>query len=232
MGTMKEYLFNFAWKLNDRRRAVICGSLGVGCGILINRLLGWTWQLSFLLGWILAAGSYLVLQGVVLLGADGPMTRERSIRYEHNRRAMRVLTILVSILGTGTVGQVLTAVGQHPIGHSRILLLLSVVAVLLAWVLLHTAFAVHYARLYYEAKDIHGRPFKEGRRSGFRFPGTETPTYLDFLYVSFTVALTYSMSDVNVENPVMRRTVLIHSLVSAFFYSTVLAGVLNVIVTS
>jgi uncharacterized membrane protein len=232
MATMRKFLFNFAWNLNDRRRAVICGPLGVGVAVLICQLLGWTWKLSFLLGWILALGSYLVLQGIVLIGADGSLTQERVSKDEPNRGALMVLSILVSIFGTGTVGEVLTALGRHPLGQSRILLVLSVVAVLLAWVLLHDAFAVHYARLYYEAKDIHGQPFKEGRRSGFHFPGTETPTYLDFLYVSFTVALTYSMSDVNVENPVMRRTVLIHSLVSAFFYSTVVAGVLNALITS
>ena len=122
--------------------------------------------------------------------------------------------------------------GQTLPGHSRLLLGLSVLAVLLSWFHLHTAFGQHYARLYYEAKDIQGHPFKEGRRSGFHFPGTETPTYLDFLYVAFTLALTYSMSDVNVESELMRRTVLLHSLVSFFFYSTVLAGVLNAIVTS
>jgi uncharacterized membrane protein len=229
---MRESFFNFAWNLTDRRRAIICGSLGFGLAVLVNQLLHWTSKLSFLLGWILAVGSYLVLQAFVLGRADGPMTRKRVSKQEPNRMALMVLTIIVSIFGTGTVGQVLTAVGKHSLGHSRLLLLLSVVAVLLAWLLLHTAFGVHYARLYYEAKDIHGRPFKEGRRSGFRFPGTETPTYLDFLYVSFTVALTYSMTDVYVENPVMRQTVLIHSLVSFFFYSTVLVGVLNAIVTS
>lgn len=160
------------------------------------------------------------------------MTRERVSKHEPNWRAMRVLIISVSIFGTGTVGQLLTAVGKNSLGHSRLLLLLSVVAVLLAWFLLHTAFGVHYARLYYEAKDIHGRPFKEGRRSGFRFPGTETPTYLDFLYVAFTVALTYAASDVDVENPVMRRNLLVHSLVSFFFNTVVLVGVLNAILTS
>ena len=232
MGAMRKSLFNFAWNLNDRRRTIICSSLGVLSGALINRLLGWTWELSFLLGWILAVGSYLVLQGIVLVNADGPMTRERATKYEPNRRAMRVLTVLVSIFGTGTVGQLLTAVGRHSLRHSRLLLLLSVVAVLLAWFLLHTAFGVHYARLYYEAKDIHGRPFKEGQRSGFRFPGTETPNYLDFLYVAFTVSLTYAASDVDVENPVMRRNLLVHSLVSFFFNAVVLVGALNAIVTS
>jgi len=92
------------------------------------------------------------------------------------RVPLMVLIILVSIFGVGTVGQLLTAVGKHPQGHFRLLLLLSVVAVLLAWFHLHTSFAVHYARLYHEAKDIYGRLFEAGRRRGFRFPGTEIPT--------------------------------------------------------
>ena len=229
---MREYLFNFAWSLNDRKRAVICGSLGVGLGILINRLVGWTWQLSFLLGWILATSSFLILQVIVLVSADGPMTRERLSNVKLDRRGLMMLTIFLSIFGTVIVGQLLTAVGKNPLGHSRLLVQLSVLAVLLAWFLLHTAFGVHYARLYYEAKDIHGRPFKEGRRSGFRFPGTETPNYLDFLYFALKVALTYDMGDVVVENPVLRHNVMVHSMISFFFNAVVLAGALNAILTS
>lgn len=229
---MRKSLFNFAWNLHDRGRVAISISLGVATAVLVNRLLGLTWQLSVLCGLIIVMGSDLVLRSVIFFSADGPMTRERVSQDEPNRKALMVLIILLSIFATGTVGQVLTAVSKHPQGQARVLLVLSVVAVLLSWVVLHTTFGVHYARLYYEAKDIHGRPFKEGRRSGFHFPGTETPNYIDFLYVAFTVALTYSMSDVVVENPLMRRTVLIHSLISFFFYSTVLAGVLNAILTS
>ena len=232
LGIVRKWLFDFAWNLHDRGRAAICISLGVATGVLVNRLLGWTWQLSFLCGLIVAMGSDLILRSIVFFSANGPMTRERVSQDEPNRKTLMVSIISLSILATGTVGQVLTAVSKHPQGQARILLILSVAAVLLAWAVLHTTFGVHYARLYYEAKDIHGRPFKEGRRSGFHFPGTETPNYIDFLYVSFTVALTYSMSDVVVENPLMRRTVLIHSLVSFFFYSTALAGLLNAILTS
>jgi uncharacterized membrane protein len=54
----------------------------------------------------------------------------------------------------------------------------------------------------------------------------------DFLHVSFAVGLTYAMSDVNVTNEIQRRTVLIHSIIFFFFYSTVLGVVLNAIVTS
>jgi uncharacterized membrane protein len=232
MGKMRERLFQFVWELHDRSRAGICIIFGVGVAVLDNQLLGWKWETSFLVGWILGVGGYLVLLGIVIVSADGPMTQQRVSKDEPNRVALLVMTVFLSIFGTGIVGVVLTAVGKHSTGHSRLLLVLSVFAVLLSWFYLHTAFGQHYARLYYEAKDIHGRPFKEGRRSGFHFPGTEIPTYLDFLYVAFTLALTYSMSDVNVESELMRRTVLLHSLVSFFFYSTVLAGVLNAIVTS
>jgi uncharacterized membrane protein len=200
-------------------------SLATGCSV------GW-WEVSFLVGWILCLTSYLVLLGIVILNANGPMTQERVSKDEPKRMKLLVLTVLFALFGTGVAGFLLTAVGKHSLGHSRLLLTLSVLAVLLAWFDLHTAFGQHYARLYYQDKDIHGQPFKEGMRKGFVFPGTEQPTYLDFLYVAFTLALTYSMSDVLVQSEVMRRTVLLHSLVSFFFYSMVLAGVLNAIITS
>ncbi len=198
MSKMKERLFHFAWNLHDHRRALICGSLGLAAAFLAYWLLGWKWEFAFLVGWILAISSYLVLLVIVIFSADGPMTQERVSKDEPNRMALMVLTVFASLFGTVVVGFLLTAVGKHSLGHSRLLLTLSVLAVLFAWFDLHTSFGQHYARLYYQGKDIHGRPFQEGMRKGFVFPGTEQPTYLDFLYVAFTVALTYSMSDVNV----------------------------------
>jgi uncharacterized membrane protein len=232
MSKMKQWLFHFAWNLHGRRRALMCSSLGLVVAVLAYRLLGWMWEVSLLVGWILWIGSYLVLLSIVILNANGPMTQERVSEEEPKRIKLMVLTVSMSIFGTVVVGFLMTAVGKHSLGHSRLLLILSVLAVLLAWFDLHTAFGQHYARLYYEGKDIHGHPFQEGMRKGFAFPGTDQPTYLDFIYVAFTLALTYSLSDVLVKSEVMRRTVLLHSLVSFFFYSMVLAGVLNAIITS
>jgi uncharacterized membrane protein len=232
MSKMKEQLFHFTWNLHDRRRALLCRSLGLVAAVLTYWLLGWRWEVSFLVGWILWIGGHLALLSIVIFNANGPMTQERVSKDEPQRMKLLVLTVLFALFGTGVVGVLLTAVGKHSLGHSRLLLTLSVLAVLLAWADLHTAFGQHYARLYYQGKDIHGRPFQEGMRKGFVFPGTEQPSYVDFLYVAFTVALTYSVSDVLVQSELMRRTVLLHSLVSFFFYSMVLAGVLNAIITS
>jgi uncharacterized membrane protein len=206
--------------------------LGVGVAVLINQGLGGTWEISFLTGYIAGLGTYLAFVVTVILSADGPMTQQRVSKDQPKRLVLTVLIVLASIFGVGTVAQLLTAVGKHPLGHSRLLLVLSVIAVLLAWFHLHATFCVHYARLHYEGKDIRGHPFKTGRRSGFRFPGTEDPTYLDFLYVSLSMALTYTMGDVDVDNEVMRRNVIVHSLVAFFFNTVVVVGALNAIVTS
>jgi len=67
---------------------------------------------------------------------------------------------------------------------------------------------------------------------GFVFPGNEEPVFTDFLYLSYAVGLTYAMSDTNLEDSSVRRVVLIHSLVSFLFYSTVITAVLNLATSS
>lgn len=230
--TLKKRISHFAWELHDQWRAAVSGALGAVVAASCWKWFGLNGKVAFLLGWILALTIYLILLGIVIFQADGPMTKQRVSRDEPNRVLLLVVLIIVALMGNISVGVILTSVGsQHPT-HARLLVGLSVWAVMLSWFLLHTAVGQHYARLYYEDTDRYGRPFPEGMRRGFMFPGSPDPTYLDFLYVSFTVGLTYAMSDVNVTNEVQRRMVLIHSVVSFFFYSTILGVVLNAIVTS
>ena len=229
---MKTRLHHFAWELHDRWRAALCILLGAGAGFIGWQWLGFNGKVAFLAGWILALTSYMVLLGIVIFQADGPATRQRVSRDEPNRVALLIVLILVALLGNISVGIILTSVGNEHPTHARILVALSVLAVVLSWFLLHTAVGQHYARLYYEDTDAQGQPFPGGMRQGFKFPGDDLPTYLDFMYISFAVGLTYAMSDVNVTSPTQRRIVFMHSVVSFFFYSTILGVVLNAIVTS
>ncbi len=193
---------------------------------------GWGWELSFLSGWIVALMCYLLLLYIVIFTADAQRTRERISQVDPTQWLLLIVLTIVTLLGNMSVGVILTAVGHRTALHARLFVGLSVLAVIVSWLLLHTAYGQHYARLYYEDTDRYGQPFPNGLRRGFTFPETPEPTYEDFLYVSFAIGLTYAMSDVNVTNEVQRRTVLIHSIISFFFYSTVLGVVLNAIVTS
>jgi uncharacterized membrane protein len=231
MGKIRGQIYKIIWELNDPKRTGLCLLLG-GAMYALSWRRQWGWELSFLCGWIVALTAYLVLLYIVIFTADAQRTRERISQVDPTRLFLLIVLTLVTLLGNMSVAVILTAVGQRSALHTRLFLSLSVVAVILSWLLLHTAYGQHYARLYYEDTDSHGRPFPEGLRRGFVFPGTPEPTYEDFLYVSFAIGLTYAMSDVNVTNEVQRRTVLLHSIISFFFYSTVLGVVLNAIVTS
>ena len=89
-----------------------------------------------------------------------------------------------------------------------------------SWLLLPTLFALTYASAYYGPIPIAGSPFP-ARRASFE------PDHTDFLYFSFTIAVTAQTSDVAVTTREMRRLVLCQSVLSFVFNTTILAFAIN-----
>jgi uncharacterized membrane protein len=80
-------------------------------------------------------------------------------------------------------------------------------------------FATHYAHEFY----------REGpTASGLKFPGDRTPDYLDFLYFSFVIGMTFQVSDVAVTARSIRRTVLAHAIISFLYNVALLAIMVNI----
>jgi uncharacterized membrane protein len=105
-----------------------------------------------------------------------------------------------------------------------LLLGLCVLTVALSWLLTHTGFALRYAHLYYRA----GRD-DEG---GLTFPGEPPadPDDMDFVYYSFTIGMCFQTSDVSATDRVIRRTTLLHALISFLYNTGILAFSINVVV--
>lgn len=102
---------------------------------------------------------------------------------------------------------------------------LSLVSIGLSWILLHTTFALHYARLYY-ADDPTGKTEQTG---GLNFPDEEKPDYLDFAYFSFVIGMTFQVSDVEISSKHLRKLVLLHSLISFIFNTIIVALTISVL---
>ena len=98
---------------------------------------------------------------------------------------------------------------------------LCLVTVALAWTMTHTAFTFRYAHLYYR-EDAEGV-------GGLDFPGELPPTYFDFAYFAFTVGMCFQVSDVCVTSHQIRRSVLLHAIISFAYNSIILAFVLNLV---
>ena len=96
--------------------------------------------------------------------------------------------------------------------------------IMMSWVFVHTAFAVHYAH------DFYGDLVSGAQAPGLLFPGiSRAPDYWDFLYFSFVVGMTCQVSDVQVTNQPWRRLVLAHGVLSFLFNTVVLALSINLL---
>lgn len=118
-----------------------------------------------------------------------------------------ILVVIVSFLALAAALNLLPETRRVAPGG---FLALNALAVLIAWLLLHTGYALYYAYLYYR---------QEAGEGGLTFPGEANPDYPDFAYFAFTVGVSFATSDVEVTNRAVRRTVLGHSILS-FVYNT------------
>jgi uncharacterized membrane protein len=103
----------------------------------------------------------------------------------------------------------------------RVRLALVVITIVLSWTFIHTAFALHYAHEFYDEDAKLPQPC-------LRFPGTEQPDYIDFLYFAFVMGTTSQTADVDIASSRMRRLALMHGVISFFFNTTLLAVTVNI----
>ncbi len=104
-------------------------------------------------------------------------------------------------------------------------LILAVVTIIGSWLLVHTIFAMHYAHEYYQDHQTQN----ECKAGGLDFPEDIEPDYWDFLYFSFVIGMTSQVSDVEITSRSLRRLALLHSILSFFFNTAIVAMSINII---
>lgn len=134
------------------------------------------------------------------------------------------VALLVSVLATATsLAAVILEAGSPADGdlHRWEHVALAVGTLILSWLFLHSIFAFHYAREYYDAARADAAPM-------LGFPGGAEPDYWDFLYFAFNLGTASQTADVTVNSPRLRRFVLGHQIASYLFNATVIALGVNV----
>jgi uncharacterized membrane protein len=102
-------------------------------------------------------------------------------------------------------------------------IIVSLIGVGLSWVLLHTMFTLRYAHLYFILDD------KNKTAGGIDFPNETNPDYIDFAYFSFTIGMTFQVSDVTTSSKRIRQFVLVHGLIAFIFNTLIVALTINTI---
>jgi len=181
-------------------------------------------QVSLLASWDTFVLCYLVMGWLLIAATDETQTRLRAQRYDPGGYVIFLLILVAASASFVAIGFIVGDIKALTFWQRAERLTLSITALFLSWLLIHTLFAFHYARLYYFLPT--GRA--EHHR-GLKFPDDDEPDYLDFAYYSFVVGMTSQVSDVAVLSRSMRRLTLIHGVLSFVYNIAILAMSINII---
>lgn len=193
--------------------------IAVACGLLAAGVAAVAVSLSYvpLIGWDVAAVAFLLATWLRIGRLDGAATAADAGR-EDTTRAVTDLVLLVAAVAS------LVAVGYMIVQSDGAVALhvgLGVASVIASWAVVHTIYALRYARLYYSGHDnsVNFNPNE---------PDTQ-PRFTDFGYLAFTVGMTYQVSDTDLRTSIFRGVVLRHALLSYLFGSVIVALLINLV---
>jgi uncharacterized membrane protein len=179
------------------------------------------WLYAPAAGWAVAALVYNVWVWLAIGPLDNVATQAHAVQ-EDPRRATAELLILVASLGSLAAVVVVMVSGAGASHGERLLLAgLALGTTAMSWLLVHTLFTLRYAEIYYTGPEPGGISFNQD----------ELPQYTDFAYMSFSLGMTYQVSDTNIETRQMRSAALRHSLLAFVFGTGILATTINLVVS-
>jgi uncharacterized membrane protein len=175
-------------------------------------------QAAALIGWDVAAATFLVGVWLVILYLEPEATRRRALRLDPSRGLADVLVITAGVAILTAVALALARAGGTHGGTKAYLLAIGLASVVFSWLSVHTIYTLKYARLYY-GDEVGGIDFNE----------QDGPDYVDFAYLAFTIGMTFQVSDTDLTAKPIRRTALGHALISYLFGAVIIAMVINIV---
>jgi uncharacterized membrane protein len=172
---------------------------------------------------LLAGGDvfYLVFLGLCLVMIAGQKAADLKARAKTEDEGIAIVVLITLATAAYFCDAVFTALNRKH-GIELAALAMAGIGTLAGWLTLHTVMAFHYADLhYFDDPDISG----DGK--DLEFPGGGDPGPWDFLYYSFVVGMTAQVSDVQILTTAMRRTTLLHGVVSFLFNTVFIAMAVN-----
>jgi len=153
-------------------------------------------------------------------------TQDRDISVDAKRQqegewSVFALTLIGAIMSFGSIFLFSGASGDHKTQRGLYLAFV-VVTLALSWLTTHVSFAYRYAHEYYTTNET-GAP-----DGGIQFPNDDHPDYLDFIYFSFVLGMTFQVSDCNVTSKKLRRLATLQGLIGFLFNTVILALSVNI----
>jgi uncharacterized membrane protein len=200
-----------------RPRLFAAAALGIAAFFFLPQ--AWTFTARVLVAWNLAVWPYLGALIWLMLRTTSEGVRGIASQEDASSAGLMLIMCGAAVLSLVAI-MVELAHGQAGGERSAFVYGVTVLTVLGSWFLLGALYTFHYAHLYYSAPS---------NRLPLGFPESlKSPSYVDFMYFAFTIAVAVQTSDVSVRTTAMRGTVLVQSVLSFFFNLAILGLSINI----
>jgi uncharacterized membrane protein len=191
-------------------------TLALIIGIIVAVLTAMFGTLEFvpLAGWDAAALVILIVILGDMHGANPERTSVVAKRDDMSHSLSDAVVLTASLASLGAVIYLLVSKDS-----SMFHIVFGLMSIIVSWATVHMLYALRYAAMYYSDPE-----------GGIDFNSKEQPRFSDFLYLSYTVGMTYQIADTDIENHYFRRVILSHAMLSFVFGTAIIATTINFLV--
>jgi uncharacterized membrane protein len=179
------------------------------------------WPYAASVGWAVACAVYVTWVWVTISRMGGEQTKRKAAAEDPSKTTSDTLLLIAAVASLSALVLLLGQTKSASPPGKDLIALLGVASVGLSWFFIHTLYTLRYAVLYYNepGSGKHGIDFNEDT----------SPRYLDFAYLSFTVGMTFQVSDTDISSQRIRAAILRHMLLSYLFGAVIIAASVNVV---
>lgn len=187
---------------------------------ILSHTTNWSWSTIVLTSWNVSVGLYLIRTFFILTHCDQKHIFRRASKQDENKWVILLLVCCA-------IAMCLYAILIHLSHLSNVPLLkyahigLALLTIAMAWLFMHTVFAIHYAHSFYISSN-------KGDDPGLDFPKTPIPLYLDFIYFSYVIGTASQTADISITSQKMRMLNTFHLMLAFAFNTIILAISINI----
>lgn len=174
------------------------------------------------ISWIIASSLYVLSTFLMMHFSTQENIAHLSEKEDDGAVFILLITLLGSVTSLVVIVMIMTDIKSLMISDTAKEIGLVLLTYISSWFLIHTAFTLHYAHVYYQ-------DYEKTKEPPLIFPSTLKPNYIDFFYFSMVLGMTCQTADVNIASTRMRYLAMIQGLTAFVFNTTLLVLTINLI---